>query len=224
MERNNKGQFIKGENIVDLVGDRYGRLTVLRKSDKTTGRKTYWWCQCECGKVKEIRSDTLRSKTKPVRSCGCLLKEQAIENVSKNHKHKASRTRLYNIWQNMKARCYNVNDSSYDRYGGRGIKIYSEWLLDFSNFQSWARENGYSDELSIERIDVNCDYEPSNCKWIPMVEQANNRRPTIWVEYEGKRLNLKQWATFHKLNYETVVGRYHRGKRPPELFDPVIKR
>lgn len=218
MGRNSKGQFEKGNNVVDKTGLRNGRLTVVSKSDKRSGRKTYWNCICDCGNKVEVRSDSL----KITMSCGCLKKEQNKINLTSNHSHKQSGSRLYHIWQNMKSRCYNVNNKRYELYGGKGITISEDWLKDFSNFYNWAIKNGYNDTLTIERIDINDNYNEENCCWIPFNDQANNRNRTIWIEWNGKKLNLKQWSKELGINYGTLNSRYNRsGMRPPELFYPV---
>lgn len=223
MSRNSFGQFEKGTGFKDLTGEKFGRLVVLKKAERMSGRKSYWLCQCECGKKKEIRSDCLTRSVKPVRSCGCIRDEQAVVNIIKNHKHKESGTHLHFLWSRMKQRCSNSNTTRFEDYGGRGIKVCKEWL-EYENFRDWAYKNGYKEGLSIERIDVNGNYEPSNCTWITFLEQANNRRTTIWVEYHDKKHNLKQWSDKLNINYGTLHSRYKRGKRPPELFEPVLKR
>lgn len=227
-KRNVKGQFLKGENVVDLKGKRFGKLVVvgidLERSNK--GRKTYWECQCDCGNSKSIRSDSLTSKRIPkTESCGCLRLEKSKENLKKNHSHKSSKTRLYHTWQGMKARCYYEGCDSYNLYGARGIIICEEWLNDFSAFKEWALISGYKEHLTIERIDFNGNYEPSNCKWITRPEQSNNRRTSIFIEYKGEILNLKQWSDKLGINYGTLNGRYKRGITDPEkLFVPVEKK
>lgn len=227
-KRNEKGQFIKGENVRDLKGQKFGRLTVLsidlEKSNK--GRKTYWNCVCECGNEKSIRSDSLTSKTRiKTESCGCLHSEKARENISKNHSHKSSNTRLYHTWQGMKDRCYNKNSNSYNRYGNKGIVVCDEWINDFSNFKEWALKNGYDDNLTIERLDFNGNYESSNCTWITRPEQSNNRSSSIFVEYKGEKLNLKQWSDKLGIKYGTLNSRYKRGNTDPEvLFSPVYDK
>lgn len=217
--RNNKGRFVKGENIVDLTGERFGRLTVMSLSDKRSGRKTYYDCLCDCGNKKTIRSDVLKSQT---RSCGCLRNEQAKVNLVKNHKHKGSQTELHYRWLHMKGRCYNPNNEKFHRYGGRGISVCEEWKEDYEAFRDWAYGNGYKKGLSIERVDVDGNYSPENCTWIPVERQSNNRGSTIWIEYQGDRLSLMEWSKKLGINYGTLNSRYRRsGMRPPELFSPV---
>ncbi|MEC1663008.1 hypothetical protein [Bacillus halotolerans] len=220
-KRNKKGQFIKGESLIDLKGERFGRLTVIGLSEKRVGRKTYWDCICDCGNKKTVRSDSLKKTT---RSCGCLKDEQAAINVALNHKHKDSYSHLHYLWIRMKQRCNNPNTTRFYDYGGRGIKVCKEWNESYQSFKDWAYKSGYKEGLSIERIDVNGDYSPENCTWINTIDQANNRRSTIWVEYQGEKLNLKQWSKKLGINYGTLNARYNRsGMRPPELFYPVKK-
>jgi len=206
----------KGNGFNDLTGNKYGRLTVVGLSARKSGRKSYWVCECECGKQHLGRSDSLKSGY--LQSCGCLKKEQDRENLTKNHRHKESHTHLHNTWLGMKARVSNPNNKSYSRYGGRGIMMCDDWFNSYESFRNWAKQNGYEESLTIERINVDGDYEPSNCTWIPFNDQANNRRTTIWVEWQGKRQNITQWAKELDFNRVTLYDRYHRGDRPPYLF------
>lgn len=217
--RNKKGQFVKGKNVQDLTGQRFGRLTVVRLSERRSGRKTFWICKCDCGNEKIVRSDIIKSGN--TRSCGCLHKEQAIRNVSKNHKHKMSYTPLHYRWLNIKDRCNNSRNGSYQRYGGRGIKVCEEWNNNFQAFYDWAVSNGYKESLSIERKDVNKGYSPSNCEWIPMIEQANNRRSTIWIKHEDEKMNLMQLSKKVGINYGTLLRRYNNGYRGDSLIRPL---
>ena len=213
MSRNSKGQFIKGAGIVDKTGEKFGRLTVLRMSDKKSGRKTYWVCQCECGNIKEVRSDCLGV----VNSCGCLKKEQDKVNLEANHRHKFSGTRLYNEWQGIKKRCIDKTNKRYKDYGGRGITICSEWLVP-DNFFEWAIKNGYNDSLTIDRIDNDGNYEPSNCRWVDNKTQSNNRRSNILINYSGKIQTLKQWCEELNINYKRSCDRYKRGLPLEKVF------
>lgn len=193
--------------IVDLTGEKFGRLTVIGLDDKP-GRKTYWICQCECGNVKSVRSDSLKQGV--IKSCGCLKKEQDKTNLTANHSHKMSGTRLYEIWQGIKGRCYNPHDTRYHRYGGRGISVCDEWRESFETFCQWALKNGYSDELTIDRTDNDGNYCPENCCWRNSKEQSNNRSTNINITIGNSTRTLTQWCEIFELDSKVVFARYNR--------------
>lgn len=203
-----------------MTGKRIGILTVLERDYSPKDRKgAFWICKCDCGVIKSMHADVLR---KPARSCGCLAIKQATKNVTKNHTHKETNTLLYKTWSRMKHRCSNENHKFYKHYGGKGIKVCKEWSDSYVSFRDWAHTNGYEEGLTIERLDVNENYEPSNCTWIPLKKQSNNRSDTVWVEYNGKRQNLKQWSEELGIKYGTLQQRHYRyGDVPPRLFRPV---
>lgn len=153
----------------DLTGKTFGRLTVLKKSENK-GNRRMWLCQCECGSIKIISAANLMGgKTL---SCGCYQKEQTSK-AKKIHGEKEER--LYRIWKNMKSRCYCSNKPDYHRYGGRGIEVCEEWKDNYLAFKEWALANGYKENLSIDRIDFDRNYEPDNCRWTTQRVQARNR-------------------------------------------------
>lgn len=154
-------------NAKNLAGQKYGLLTVVCRKGSSENRNATWLCICDCGKEKIVTSNAL--KFGYVKSCGCLNRE--ISTI-----HGKSNTRLYSIYNGMKHRCYNTQSESYRYYGARGITICDEWRNDFMNFYDWAINNGYSDDLSIDRIDVDGNYCPKNCRWVDFVTQANNKR------------------------------------------------
>lgn len=136
-------------------------------------------------------------------------------------KHGLANTRLYGIWTNMKTRCYNPNSERYNTYGGRGITVCNEWLSDFTNFYNWSIENGYTDELSIDRINADGDYEPNNCRWITMKEQGFNKTTSHFVTICGVTKNIQQWENETGINHETLVQRIELGWDEKDLLKPV---
>lgn len=201
----------------DLTGQRFGRLTVL-EFVPTDDRNSCWKCQCDCGKIKIVRAPDLNSgRTK---SCGCLRKELASKN---NTIHGKAHTKLHEVWKGIKARSYNINDKEYQHYGGRGITVCDEWRNDFMSFYDWAMANGYSDTLTIDRIDNDGNYEPLNCQWVTMKEQARNKRNNIVIEYKGQQMCLPEAAEASRMSYNTLKHRYYRGDRGERLFRPIEK-
>lgn len=163
------------ENVVDIEGKRYGRLVVEKFLRTEPELGAIWECKCDCGNTIEISGKRLRrGQTK---SCGCLKQEKLRTN---GVKHGGAYSRLYTVWAGMKQRCSNPAHKSYKDYGGRGINVCEEWD-DFGKFHDWALENGYNDEAqfgecTLDRIDVDGNYEPNNCRWVTLKEQASNKR------------------------------------------------
>ena len=160
----------------DLIGGIFGRLTVLERAENGKGGDARWLCICECGNKKVILGSHLRSGK--IKSCGCYQKE-FLEKCRTKHGYR--HTRLYGIWAGIKRRCYNPHEKTYEYYGGRGIRICDEWLNDFEKFNEWAFANGYDEnakrgDCTIDRINVDGDYEPTNCRWVDMNIQAKNKR------------------------------------------------
>lgn len=205
----------------DLTGKKFGKLEVIGVHD-TGSRKTYYVCQCDCGNIKVVRADALISGA--TKSCGCIKKEQDKINLSANHKHKMSGTRIYETWQDMKRRCYNKQNARYDRYGGRGITVCDEWLNNFQSFYDWAISNGYSDDLTIDRIDNDGNYEPSNCRWSTAKEQCNNRGSNINITIGNATKSLMRWCEIFNVDYKKVYARYKRNgyEGIDRLFNDIL--
>lgn len=202
---------------MDLTGRQFGRWTVLEYAGYSNG--VMWLCQCECGKRKEIRSDRLRYGRST--SCGCYRTEVTLkETIKKNTKHGMYNTRLYHIWQGMKQRCSRTcPEHEYNNYYGRGIRVCLEWENDFETFMKWAIDNGYGEGLTIDRIDVNGNYEPKNCQWASPIEQARNKRNTLMIKYRGEERSLPEWAEILGVNYSTLGARLRRGMSVEEAFN-----
>lgn len=200
----------KGKNLTDdITGKRFKRLVVIGFSHYSEDKKrTYWKCRCDCGNEIVTRGDSLKSGH--TNSCGCYNKDIVAE-LKPSSTHNLSDTRIFHIWTGMKTRCYNKNAKNYVHYGGRGIKICQEWLDDFMNFYNWAMKNGYRDDLTIDRIDVNGNYEPSNCRWANSEQQANNKTNSSLFTYKGEEKTLTEWSRILGFNYETVKARIYKG-------------
>ena len=203
----------------DLTGKRFGRLTVIRlynkkqmyRNNKKCGFEYYYLCKCDCGNEKIIRSYALTDNM--TKSCGCLHKEVvSAKTREKNIKHGMSKSDLYKKWSGMKSRCYNKKESNYYLYGKRGIKICEEWLNSFESFYNWAINNGYSKGLSIDRINVNGSYEPNNCRWVTWNQQQNNKRTNHYLEYNGQKHTISEWARITGIKRATIWARINISK------------
>lgn len=194
------------KNVKDLTGQRFGGLIVI-SLQPTESRKTYWICQCDCGEVKIVRSDNLQCGA--IKSCGCLKKEQDKKNLTTHHNHMKSGTIIFKKWQGMKARCYDKHNSRFCRYGGRGITVCEEWKNDFTAFYDWAMDNGYKEDLTIDRIDNDKGYYPENCRWATIKEQCNNRSTNVKITIGNATKTLTQWCEIFNVKYKTINKRYH---------------
>lgn len=186
----------------DLTGRRFGRWLVLEETDERKCGSVMWLCKCDCGTIKTVSSNSL--KMGKSLSCGCYNKDVIT-------KHGMGRTRLHGIWSNIRYRCENPNARNTSDYGGRGIKVCAEWSKSFEAFAEWALANGYRDDLTIDRIDVNGNYEPSNCRWVTVREQGRNKRNNVWLTLDGETHILTDWAIITNQPKSRLWQRYHRG-------------
>lgn len=199
---------------INMLGKECGRLKVLQRTDSDKYGNAMWICLCDCGNEVIVKGQHLRSgKTK---SCGCYHKDMQKQLKSK---HGYSNTRLYKCWDSMKTRCLNNNTDSFKDYGGRGITFCKEWE-DPKKFIKWALENGYEEDLTLERIDLNKNYTPDNCKWITRAEQNKNTRRNIKQTIDGKTYNLSELARLIGVTRGTICKWYHsEGLRGEELLE-----
>ena len=192
--------------FIDLLGKRFGRLTVIERMPNNKRHQAVWKCLCDCGKEVIVASGHLRSGHS--QSCGCLAHERAADY---HRTHDMKGTKLFRVYHTMKGRCCNPTDHKYPSYGGRGIKICSEWLSNPKSFFEWALANGYKEGLSIDRINNEGDYCPENCRWVDSYTQANNKRNNHIYEYYGNKLTIAEWAKLLDLSYSAIKSRIKRG-------------
>ena len=196
-----------------LENQKFGRLTVIREAGRTKSGNALWSCTCDCGGEKIVSSDGLRSGR--TQSCGCIKREQNVEMFTTHGERHSS---IYKLWASIKNRCYNKNAHKYADYGERGIKVCEEWETDYIAFRDWCLSNGYIKGLTIERIDVNGDYSPSNCIFATQKIQQNNRRNNHRITYEGVTKTLSQWAEHLGMTYKMLEHRINRGWSVKDAF------
>lgn len=193
-----------------FVGEKIHSLTIIKELEERNkfGSKQ-WLCKCDCGNIKVYSTSALNV----VKGCGCRKKE-----------HGYSQTKLYKTYQRMKNRCYNKKFPHYEIYGGRGIKICNEWLNDFVKFKDWSLNNGYKEGLSIDRINPDGNYEPNNCRWTTMFEQASNKRNNVFYTINGIIMTQTQWCRFYNIPVTNVRGRLNSGWDIEKALTTPIKK
>lgn len=198
-------------NLINLTGQRFGRLVVLRRAKvQSKSRRVYWLCVCDCGSEKAVNAGHLRSGT--VVSCGCFNREVVT-------KHGKSNSPEFRAWKHMRQRCTNENNPSFSNYGARGIKVCGRWIASFDNFYKDMGPRP-SNKHTLERIDNNKGYSPENCCWATRSDQSRNRRATVYVQYQGERLCLTDAARKAGVNRHLVFDRRRRGWPESALFLP----
>lgn len=204
----------------DLTGMKFGRFEVLRRVENRNG-EIYYECRCECGTIKIVRGKDLRYGKS--QSCGCLARELAAK---ANTTHAMTDSKYHRLWRGVKTRCYNPNCKQFKDYGGRGITMYADWINDFKAFYDYIStlehfgEKGYT----LDRKDNDGNYEPGNLKWSTRAEQLRNRRNTVFVEFQGRKMTLAEATELSGIRYGVLLDRYHKGKRGADLFAPSKKR
>lgn len=217
---NNRYEITTNIHGKDYTGEKYGRLTVIGLDKErcfySNGRSCKKWvCRCDCGNIVSLTtSEFVYGKTK---SCGCLKREMDImrinfiDRTTHGECSNGEKTRLFRIWCGIKNRCNNPNNNIYKYYGGRGIQVCDEWANDYLTFKSWALLNGYKDDennpLTIDRIDVDKDYSPDNCRWTTRKEQANNKRNNTFLEYNNEVRTIAEWSSIIGINQATIWRR-----------------
>ena len=197
----------------DLLGQRFGSLTVIAETSKRVSGQVVWLCKCDCGNESLVKMGHLIDGT--TKSCGCKQRTACIT-------HGKTYTRIYHIWCTMKARCYRESCIKYSKYGGRGIVMCEEWRNDFSEFYNWSMEHGYNDSLSIDRIDNNKGYYPDNCRWATASEQANNTSTNRRFVFEGKDQTVAEIARSKCIKPSRIYKRLRRGQSIEDAVASII--
>lgn len=195
---------------IDMIGQRFGKLVVVSRAENDKKGQARWLCQCDCGgSTITTRYNLITGQTK---SCGCILRSPRTTELDR---------RLSGVHSNMKARCSNPNNPHYKYYGGRGITVCEEWQ-HVDKFREWAYNNGYKPGLTIDRIDVNGNYEPNNCRWVTMQEQQFNKTDSHLITYKGETKCLAEWENQLGIDHRTILARLNNGWTVEQaLFTPI---
>lgn len=210
--------------LIDLTGQRFGRLVVIERAENAKNGKAKWLCLCDCGNNTIVLGTHLNSGH--TQSCGCIHSEVVCAVMNK---HGACNSRLYRIWAGMIKRTYNQQSKDFGYYGGRGITVCDSWKNDFQPFHDWAIESGYSDNLTLDRIDNQKGYSPDNCRWVTMKIQCNNKSNNRFIEFRGERKTLSQWADLLGIKGCTLLWRLRKGwsiekalSTPPQKQEQIV--
>jgi hypothetical protein len=203
---------------MDMTGQRFGRLVVLNYSHSKNA--AFWKCQCDCGQITIVRGATLRYGT--AKSCGCGSREAARRNAAmardkRRVPHPYPR-KMKDMLKNMISRCYDPSNKRWANYGGRGITVCPEWRSDIRAFYRWVVANGYKPGLTIDRIDVNGNYEPNNCRFATMIIQQNNTTRNVRLTWNNRTLTISEWARELGVRTAAIGHRHERGWTIERIF------
>lgn len=202
----------------DLTNNIFGKLTALKVIGRDKNRRLVWLCKCECGNTVYVNSNSLL--TGNTKSCGCgkYGNNKKYGDIPSHHQ------RLYNIWCGIKDRCYNKKCKSYCYYGGRSISMCDEWQNDYLKFKEWAINNGYEKNLTIDRIDVNGNYSPTNCRWVDFKKQANNRTNSHYLIFNNERRTISEWADYLNIKENILRQRIFAGWSVERAITQPVRR
>lgn len=199
-----------GDTLKDLTGTWFGRWFVIERAPNK-GEAVMWRCRCFCGSEKIVHGTSLKSGVSTMcRRCSYLSRKPRLHGLTHHP--------LYRIWQRIKSSTTNQNHQDYEWYGGKGVRVCEEWFNDFPKFYEWSIANGYQPGLTIDRIEVNGHYEPSNCRWVPFKEQTLNKTNNVYLTHEGITLTIHEWSKITGIKPTTLYGRFHKGWPPDKIL------
>ena len=204
---------------IDLVGQRFSRLVVIKPMGHDSKGNALWLCKCDCGNERIINVSCLKRGYN--KSCGCLRAEGNSQRT-----HGLTRSRLWRIHSQMKIRCYDKNSDAYKNYGARGITICDEWLgkNGLKNFSEWAYSNGYSEKLTIDRKDNSKGYSPNNCRWTDRKTQSRNKRTNHFITYQGESKTIAEWSEITGIKYHTLKERIKAGWNAEDALTREVRK
>ena len=202
-----KGKKFSKEYLDSLIGKKFNMLTIVSHKKKGKYNVNYFVCKCDCGNTTEIRISHLFHDNQI--SCGCIKTKYENSQIGEA---------IYDTWNRMMHRCYDIKHHKYPRYGARGIKLCEEWKNNYDTFYNWAINNGFQLGLSIDRINNDGNYEPSNCRWATRKQQMRNTSRNRYITYKGETRSLAEWCEIFNIRYGTASSRLHRGKSLDQVF------
>ncbi|TVY09882.1 hypothetical protein [Paenibacillus cremeus] len=209
--------------VDDLTGRKFGRWTVLKRVENNKVGRAMWLCECSCDSKTQKPLSSSVLKTGDSTSCGCFQKELA-SNVNRKYDIRLQSKRIYTIWNDMNRRCFNENCREFKWYGEKGITVCDDWSDEnngFPNFFKWSMENGYSENLTIDRIESDGNYEPSNCRWATKIVQANNKNNTIYVKINNVTKTVGEWSQESGIASGVIRSRLRSGWQNEDLLKHV---